>query len=59
MYKLKFTKLQNEIFRLLCKKSGESFNQKKIAEMLDVTPPAVKKALPLLEKESIVRKENT
>lgn len=59
MYKLKFTKLQNEIFRLLCIKSGESFNQKKIAEMLDVSPPAVQKALPLLEKEGVVKKEKT
>lgn len=55
MYKLKFTRLQNEIFRLFCIKSGLSLNQREIARFLKVSPTAVAKALPLLEKEEFVR----
>ncbi|MFH1500403.1 MAG: nucleotidyltransferase domain-containing protein [archaeon] len=54
MYKLKFTKLQNEIFRLLCIKSGEQLNQRGIAEKLRVSPTAIAKALKDLEKEGLV-----
>jgi len=54
MYKLKFTKLQNEIFRLLCIKAGISLNQRGIARILNVSPTAVAKALYLLDKEKIV-----
>lgn len=53
-YKLKFTKLQNEIFRLLCIKAGASLNQRRIAKLLKVSPTAVAKALPLLSKEGLV-----
>ena len=55
MYKLKFTKLQLEIFRLLCIKTGISLNQRQIAKFLKVSPTAIAKALPLLEKESIIK----
>ncbi|MBI2207874.1 nucleotidyltransferase domain-containing protein [Candidatus Woesearchaeota archaeon] len=54
MYKQKFTKLQNEIFRLFCIKAGISLNQRGIARMLKVSPTAVAKSLPLLEKEGLV-----
>ena len=54
MYKLKFTKLQNEIFRLLCIKAGISLNQRGIARILNVSPTAVAKALYLLDKENLV-----
>jgi len=54
-YKLKFTRLQNEIFRLLCIKAGISLNQRNIAKLLKVSPTAVNKALPLLEKVKLVR----
>ena len=53
-YKLKFTKLQNEIFRLFCIKAGESLNHRGIARLLEVSPTAVAKALPLLEKEKLL-----
>ena len=55
MYKLKFTRLQNGIFRLLCIKSGISLNQREIARMLGVSPTAVANALPDLEKEGIIK----
>lgn len=54
MYKLKFTKLQNEIFRLLCVKAGNTLNQREIARLLNVSPTAIAKSLPLLEKEGLI-----
>ncbi len=56
IYKLKFTRLQVEIFRLFCVKTGCQLNQRQIAGFLKVTPTAVAKALPLLEKERIVKR---
>lgn len=58
-YKLKFTKLQNEIFRLLCIKAGSSLNQRGIARLLGVSPTAVSKSLPALEKEGLARIEKS
>lgn len=52
--KLKFTTLQNRIFRLLCIKSGQKLNQREIARILKVTPTGVAKALVMLEKENII-----
>lgn len=52
MYKPKLTPLQQEILRLLFIKAGIALNQRQIANSLDVTPPAVMKALPGLEKEN-------
>ncbi|MFC1722966.1 nucleotidyltransferase domain-containing protein [Nanoarchaeota archaeon] len=43
--KLKFTTLQNEIFRLLCRRVGKGINQREIAQSLNVSPTAVGKAL--------------
>ena len=54
IYKLKFTRLQNEILRLLCIKAGMSLNQREIARILKVSPTAISKSLPLLEKEGLV-----
>ncbi|MFH1249074.1 MAG: nucleotidyltransferase domain-containing protein [archaeon] len=55
MYKLKFTRLQNEIFRLLCIKAGASCNQREIAKILGVSPTAVSKSLSLLVKEDLIK----
>ena len=55
MYKLKLTRLQNEIFRLLCIKAGEQLNQRKIAKFLRVSPTAVSKSIKKLEKENLIR----
>jgi predicted nucleotidyltransferase len=52
--KLKFTALQNQIFRLLCINTGQKLNQREIARILKVTPSGVAKALSTLEKENIV-----
>jgi len=52
--KLKFTRLQSEIFRFLCENVGEEVNQSLIAKNLKVSSTAVAKALKYLEKEKIV-----
>jgi len=54
IYKQKLTILQQGILRLLFIKSGMSLNQRRIARMLEVSPPAVMKALPNLEKKSLI-----
>lgn len=54
MYKLKWTRLQSEIFRLFCIKTGKSLNLREIGRFLRVTPTAVSKALERLKKEGIL-----
>lgn len=54
IYKLKLTILQQEILRLLFVKIGCPLNQRQISKLLDVSQPAVMKALPSLEKESFI-----
>jgi predicted nucleotidyltransferase len=56
-YKLKFTRLQNEIFRTLCIKAGMKFNQSVLAKMLKVSPTAIAKAILLLKKEELIKFE--
>lgn len=58
-YKLKFTKLQMEIFRLLCIKTGERINQNKTAKLLKVSPTAIAKSLPKLEKDGLITVERS
>lgn len=52
--KPKLTLLQNEILRVLFKKNGLALNQRQLAIQLNVTQPAIKKALPLLEKINFI-----
>ena len=55
MYSIKFTRLQNEIFRLLCIKANISLNQREIARLLKVSPTAISQSLALLEKENLIK----
>ena len=55
IYKLKLTNLQQEILRLLFVRVGMSLNQRQIANLVDVSQPAVMKALPALEKENLIK----
>jgi len=55
MYSIKFTRLQNEIFRLLCIKANMSLNQREMARLLKVSPTAISKSLALLEKENLIK----
>jgi predicted nucleotidyltransferase len=62
IYKLKFTRLQNEILRFLFIKAGMSFNQRGLARALKVSPTAIAKALEELAKDDLVsvqKNENT
>ena len=61
IYKLKFTRLQIEIFKLLCIKAGEKLNKRQISKLLKVSPTAIAKSLPLLKKEELItiKKETT
>jgi len=54
IYKQKLTNLQQEILRVLFLKSGSEINARKLAITLDVTQPAISKALPMLEKEELI-----
>jgi len=54
IYKLKFTRLQNEIFRLFCINAGESLNKREISLILKVSPTAVANALHLLQEEELI-----
>jgi len=58
-YKVKWTRLQAEIFRFLCIKAGQNFNLRGIAEHLNVSPTAVSNALPELEKENLISVEKS
>ena len=54
-YKLKLTNLQQEVLRILFIKAGMLLNQRQIANISQVSPPAIMKALPNLEKENLIR----
>jgi len=58
-YKLKWTQLQQRIFRLLCIKSGKSLNQREIARILKVSPTSIAKSLPILKKENLISIEKS
>src|SRR3989338_8091277 len=55
MYNIKWTRLQSEIFRLLCLKSGQSLNLRGIARPLKRSPTAVSNSLRELEKEGLIK----
>jgi len=51
---LKLTRLQSEIFSLLCKRAGLELNQNSIAKYLNVSSTAVSKAFKTLKKENLI-----
>lgn len=55
MYQLKWTRLQSQVFRLLCIKSGQILNLRGIAKSLKVSPTAVSNILNKLKKESLIK----
>ncbi|MFA6022740.1 MAG: nucleotidyltransferase domain-containing protein [Candidatus Pacearchaeota archaeon] len=52
--KLKFTRLQAEIFGFLCENVGNEINQSLIAKKLGVSSTAVAKALVYIEKNKVI-----
>lgn len=57
IYKLNFTKLQQEILRFLFIKSGMSFNERGLAKKLQVSPTAISNSLAKLQKEGLIKVE--
>jgi len=53
--KLKLTQLQTEILRKLFIKTGSTINQRQLAIELNFSEPAIKKALPHLEKIDFIK----
>jgi predicted nucleotidyltransferase len=56
---MKLTILQQEIFTLLCKKTGEKINQRQIAKLLRATPTGVAQALQEMERSDIAKIEKS
>ena len=54
-YKPELTNLQQGIFNLLFANPTKDFNMLRLSQILEVSQPAVKKSLPLLEKKKFVR----
>ncbi|MEM4263635.1 MAG: MarR family transcriptional regulator [Candidatus Woesearchaeota archaeon] len=54
IYKLKLTILQYEILRVLFMKAEITFTARALAKALEVSQPAISKALPALEKEGFI-----
>lgn len=55
IYKIGLTILQQEILKLFFVKAGDLLNQRQIANFLKVSPPAIMKALPGLERENLIK----
>ncbi len=55
IYKQNFTKLQQEILRLLFANMGETFNQREVAKKLKKSPTAVAKSLKYLQKQNLLK----
>ena len=58
-YKLKWTRLQAEIFSLLCKRAGEKLSQREIAKILKVSPTAVGNSVKKLKELVKIEKTKT
>src|SRR3989344_2900801 len=59
IYKLKWTKLQAEIFSLLCLRAGEKLSQREIAKILKVSPTAVANSIKELKESQLIQVEKT
>jgi predicted nucleotidyltransferase len=57
MYKVKLTKLQQEIFRFFCIHSGETLNQRSVAKELGVSPTAIANSLGALKELLEIQKD--
>ena len=55
IYQFELTHLQQQILRLMFVKAGISINQRQIANSLKVSPQAVSKAIPYLEKKEFIK----
>ncbi|MBI2672659.1 GntR family transcriptional regulator [Candidatus Woesearchaeota archaeon] len=55
MYKSKWTRLQAQIFRFFCIKTGQTLSLRGIAKYLKVSPTAVSNSLIELEREGLIK----
>lgn len=55
MYTLNWTRLQTEIFRFLCINAGQVLNLRGIARALKASPSSISNAIPLLEKDGLIK----
>jgi predicted nucleotidyltransferase len=55
IYKPELTNLQQGILSLLFAKPSTSFNMIRLSQFLDVSQPAIKKAIPLLDKKNLIK----
>ncbi|MBT4539509.1 winged helix DNA-binding protein [Candidatus Woesearchaeota archaeon] len=58
-YKVRFTRLQQEIFRLFCVRTGKKLSQRKVAEYLLVSPTAIANSIPELEKAGLIKRNKS
>lgn len=56
-FKLKWTRLQSEVFSLLCLRTGEKLSQREISKILKVSPTAVAKSLDKLKNHNLIKIE--
>jgi len=54
IYKVNFTKIELEIFSLLCIKAGEELSQREISQILKVSPTAIMNSIPQLKKSELI-----
>ena len=59
IYKLNLTRLQEEIFSLLCLRAGERMSQREAAILLKVSPTAVSNSIKKLSEGGLVNVEKT
>ena len=55
LYKQKLTNLQQDILRLMFIRVGDELNARQIANRLEVSQPAVSKALPFIEELNLIK----
>ncbi|MFH1065352.1 MAG: nucleotidyltransferase domain-containing protein [Nanoarchaeota archaeon] len=58
-YKVNLTSLSGDVFRLLCINAGEELSQRRIAEILKISPTASATAVRMLEKSKFVKVERS
>ncbi len=58
-YKLNFTQLDQNLFSLLCKKTGEELSQRELAKLLNVSPTAISNSLKKLKSLITLKKTKT
>ena len=58
-HKLNFTQLDQNLFSLLCKKTGEELSQRELAKSLKVSPTAIANSLKKLNKLITLKKTKT